>query len=85
MCSGNERLEDTASLSNTTDNLGAIASSQIIETNSARISHSQFVDCGPTMKEELIEENMELHDPLSLFDAVECLLDESVTYEESFV
>ena len=66
MCSGNERLEDTASLSNTTDNPGAISASQIIETNTARIPHSQFVDCGPTIKEELIEENIEFHDPLTL-------------------
>ena len=82
MCSGNERLEDTASLSNTTDNPGAISSSQNIETNTARIPHTQFVDCGPTIKEELIEENMEFHDPLTLSYAVECVLDESVTYEE---
>ena len=44
----------------------------------------QFVDCGPTIKEEIKEENVEFHDPLRLSYAVQSL-DEPVTYEEFFV
>ena len=69
--------------SNTTDNHGASSSSQNIETNTGHIP-TQFVDCGPTIKEEIKEENVEFHDPLRLSYAVQSL-DEPVTYEEFFV
>ena len=69
--------------SNTPDNHGASSSSQNIETNTGHIP-TQFVDCGPTIKEEIKEENVEFHDPLRLSYAVQSL-DEPVTYEEFFV
>ena len=83
ICPGNEKRDDTASLSHTTDNYGASSSSQNIETNTGHIP-TQFVDCGPTIKEEIKEENVEFHDPLRLSYAVQSL-DEPVTYEEFFV
>ena len=52
-------------------------------TSTSQIS-TQFVDCGPTIKEEIKEENVEFHDPLRLSYAVQSL-DEPVTYEEFFV
>ena len=55
--------------SNTTDNHGASSSSQSIETNTGHIP-TRFVDCGPTIKEEIKEENVEFHDPLRLSYAV---------------
>ena len=83
ICPRNERKEDTASLSHTTDNSQPSSSSLNIETNTAHIP-TQFVDCGPTIKEEIKEENVEFHDPLRLSYAVQSL-DEPVTYEEFFV
>ena len=65
ICPGNEKRDDTASLSHTTDNYGASSSSQNIETNTRQFP-TQFVDCGPTIKEEIKEENVEFHDPLRL-------------------
>ena len=52
-------------------------------TSTSQIS-TQFVDCGPTIKEEIKEENVEFHDPLRLSYVVQSL-DEPVTYEEFFV
>ena len=51
-------------------------------TSTSQIS-TQFVDCGPTIKEEIKEENVEFHDPLSLSNDVQSL-NEPVTYEEFF-
>ena len=54
-----------------------------VTASTSQIS-TQFVDCGPTIKEEIKEENVEFHDPLRLSYAVQSL-DEPVTYEEFFV
>ena len=59
------------------------SSSQNVETNTGDIP-TQFVDCGPEIKEEMKEENVEFHDPLRLSFDVQSL-DEPVTYEEFFV
>ena len=66
ICPQNQRIEDTASLSYTTDNPGATSSSQNFVTNTGLILPTQFVDCGPTIKEEIKEENMDFQDPLRL-------------------
>ena len=52
-------------------------------TSTPQIS-TLFVDCGPTIKEEIKEENIEFHDPLRLSYVVQSL-DEPVTFEEFFV
>merc|ERR1719427_2478248 len=48
------------------------SSSQNVETNTVNIP-TQFVDCGPEIKEEIKEENVESHDPLRLSYAVQSL------------
>ena len=80
---GNKRGVDIFISSHITDNSWASSSSENIETNTGHIP-TQFVDCGPTIKEEIKEENVEFHDPLRLSYAVQSL-DEPVTYEEFFV
>ena len=77
------KQEATASLPHITDDYHHSSSSQYVERNTVRIA-TQFVDCGPTIKEEIKEENVEFHDPLRLSYAVQSL-DEPVTYEEFFV
>ena len=66
ICPRNQRIEHTASLSYTTDNPGGSSSSQNFVTNTGLILPTQFVDCGPTIKEEIKEENMDFQDPLRL-------------------
>ena len=66
ICPQNQRIEHTASLSYTTDNPGGSSSSQNFVTNTGLILPTQFVDCGPTIKEEIKEENMDFQDPLRL-------------------
>ena len=66
ICPRNQRIEHTASLSYTTDNPGGSSSSQNFVTNTGLIFPTQFVDCGPTIKEEIKEENMDFQDPLRL-------------------
>ena len=84
ICEGYMRQEATASLPHITDDYQhSSSSSQYVERNTVHIP-TQFVDCGPTIKEEIKEENVEFHDPLRLSYAVQSL-DEPVTYEEFFV
>ena len=66
ICPRNQRIEHTASLSYTNDNPGGSSSSQNFVTNTGLILPTQFVDCGPTIKEEIKEENMDFQDPLRL-------------------
>ena len=66
ICPRNQRIDHTASLSYTTDNPGGSSSSQNFVTNTGLSLPTQFVDCGPTIKEEMKEENIDFQDPLRL-------------------
>ena len=62
---------------------GNTSSLQNQVTASTSQNLTPFVDCGPEIKEEIKEENVEFHDPLRLSYAVQSL-DEPVTFKEFF-